>query len=183
MKKSRLGIATIVLLAVVATAAAVVVFSKHQSRSQACTPDKVGEASAATLQASADQLVPPPSGETGNVTAVTDTSATLNGNATPNGEDTQVYFQYGPTTDYGTKTTPVDIGSNGGSAPASAGISSLERSTGYHYQEIIETPTHLLYGSDETFTTHASSSTPPGSTPQPVPVPAIEPEAASPTCR
>jgi hypothetical protein len=132
------------------------------------------EPSIATLEESSNQLVPPPTGSTGNATAITTTTATLHGEAAPNGEDTHAYFQYGTGTDYGTKSTPADIGSTKTAVATSADISGLVSSTTYHYQEIIETPTHLLYGADQIFTTHSSSVLPPSSTPSPTPTPAKE---------
>jgi hypothetical protein len=134
----------------------------------------VDEAPPSALQQSLDQLVPPPTGSTGNATAITDTKATLHGEATPNGEDTQAYFEYGSTIGYGTKTTPVDIGSTGANKPTSAAITGLAPNTAYHYVEIIETPHHLLAGSDQSFTTTAGSSSPSTSTPAPARAPAHE---------
>jgi hypothetical protein len=137
------------------------------------------EPSIATLQESSDRLVPPPTGSTGNATGITTTAATLHGEAIPNGEDAHTYFQYGPTTEYGTTTTPVDVGSANTPVATSAEVSGLEPDTTYHYQEIIETPTHLLYGADATFMTQASAGLPPGSTPVPTPTPAIQPPLGS----
>jgi len=129
----------------------------------------------ATLEESSDRLVPPPTGSTGNATGITTTTATLHGEAIPNGEDTHAYFQYGPTAEYGTTTTPLDVGSMNAPVAISAEIASLEPNTTYHYQEIIETSTHLLYGADETFTTQATPSASPTSTPAPAPIPATQP--------
>ena len=54
---------------------------------------------------------------TGAATAVTPTTATLNGTVDPNGRATTWYFEYGTSTSYGTKTAVKDAGS-GGSAVA-----------------------------------------------------------------
>jgi hypothetical protein len=132
------------------------------------------EPSIATLEESSDLLVPPPTGSTGNATGITTTAATLHGEAVPNGEDTRAYFQYGTGTSYGVSTAPADLGSSKTATPTSADIGGLTPNTAYHYQEIIETPTHLLYGADETFVTHAGSG-PPTSTPPTTQVPATEP--------
>jgi hypothetical protein len=61
-------------------------------------------------------------------------------------------------------------------------LTGLAPGTTYHYQEVIETPTHLLYGADETFTTQAGAGSPPSNTPQPAAVPASEPAAEAHQC-
>jgi hypothetical protein len=133
-----------------------------------------GEPSISTLEQSSNQLVPPPTGSTGNATSITTTAATLHGEITPNGEDTNAYFQYGTSARYGTKTTPVDLGSTNKPRTAAARISGLAPAAIYHYQEIIETPTHLLYGADECFVTSNSHNSLEKSTQRPKAVPASE---------
>jgi hypothetical protein len=143
-------------------------------RSNAAASTSTSEPSIATLNQSADQLVPPPSGSTGNATAITATTATLHGSVTPSGEDTQTYFQYGTSSTYGTKTPPTNHGAGQAPSAIAATITGLSATTTYHYQEIIETPTHLLYGSDECFVTNHSQRDKPTATPSPKLVPATE---------
>ena len=114
------------------------------------------EAPFSSLQQSSDQLVPLRTGSTGNATAITTTTATLHGSVTPHGENTHSYFQYGTSARYGTKTMPVDVGSVNRAVASAAEIVGLAPSMAYHYQVIIETPTHLLYGADECFVTSGS---------------------------
>jgi hypothetical protein len=133
------------------------------------------EASISTLNESSDRLVPPPSGSTGNATDITTSTATLHGQAIPNGEDTHAYFQYGSSTEYGTQSPSVDVGSANATVATSAALVGLAPGVTYHYQEVIETPTHLLYGADQTFTTQSSGGAPPTSTPVPTPTPAVQP--------
>lgn len=132
------------------------------------------EASIQALQESLDALVPPPTGSTSNATFVTDSEATLHGSVTPNREDTQVYFQYGLTADYGKKTVPVDAGSQHKAIPAAVRIIGLTPGTTYHYTESIETLHHLLAGADQCFTTVPSSFSLTADTPVPKPTPALE---------
>ena len=132
------------------------------------------EASPAVLTEALDQLVPPPTGSTGGVTSITATEATLHAEVTPNGEDTQAYFEYGPTTDYGAQTPAFDAGSSNESKPISAVIAGLAPNTTYHYIEVIETSHHMLAGADGSFTTNASGSLSPTSAPGPAPTPAHE---------
>jgi hypothetical protein len=127
-----------------------------------------------TLAEAADALIPPPTGSTGNASAITQSTATVHGSATPAGEQTTASFQYGTTTEYGFKTAPTDLGSAPTPTAASADLTGLAAGTAYHYQEIIETPTHVLYGADEVFSTQAAGGLPPGST-SVTPTPATEP--------
>lgn len=127
-----------------------------------------------TLEESADQLIPPPTGSTGNATNITATSAIVHGDVTPNGEDTRIYFQYGASEEYGSTVGLTDVGSASTADSTATELAGLTPATTYHYQEVIETPTHLLYGADQTFSTQSTSGTPPTSTPSPNPTPARE---------
>ncbi len=109
------------------------------------------------LEQANDQLVPPPTGSTGNATSITSTSATLSGTATANGNATKVSFDYGESTDYGSQTSAVDIGSGSTSSSTSAVISGLKPNTVYHYREVIESLNHLVFATDSSFTTAATT--------------------------
>jgi hypothetical protein len=135
-----------------------------------------------TLAEAADALVPPPSGSTGNATGITEATATLHGEVVPNGEETTVYFQYGRALDYGRETPRMGVGSAHSMVPSSADITGLDPGATYHYQEVIETPTHLLYGADETFTTQDGSAGSTTSTPEPPKAPAVEPAREAEHC-
>jgi hypothetical protein len=184
--RSRLAI--VGLIGLVAVVAAATYALNPSSTALTCTPESphsqaknvegaTGDSSEATssaLQESADALVPPPTGATANAMAITSTSATLHGSATPNGEDTLAYFQYGPSPEYGSKTAPTDVGRTKRAVPDQAQINQLRPATTYHYQQIIETPTHILYGADECFVTGRLPGTGPTSTPSPKLVPATQ---------
>lgn len=145
-----------------------------QASNRSSSGSNVGtEASPQALQESLDQLVPPPTGSTGNATAITDTAATLHGSVAPNGEDTKTYFQYGLTASYGARTPATDAGSQASSA-TSARVSHLVPNTTYHYLETIETEHHLLAGADQCFTTAHNHFAPAKSTPIPPATPAHE---------
>ena len=46
---------------------------------------------------------------TGNATAITSTSATVNGTVNPEGQATTYYFEYGTTTSYGSQTATLFV--------------------------------------------------------------------------
>ena len=98
---------------------------------------------------------------TGNATAVTTSSATsigsttakLSGSVNPNGQPTSWYFQYGPTTSYGSTTSVQNAGSGTHSKNVSSSISGLTPGGAYHFQLVATYPTGPSYGGDQSFTT------------------------------
>ena len=71
---------------------------------------------------------------TGTATAITSTSAKLNGTVNPGGEATSYYFQYGTTTSYGSQTATSPVGSGSANVDVAAPISSLTPNIAYHYR-------------------------------------------------
>jgi hypothetical protein len=84
---------------------------------------------------------------------VQDTSAKLNGSVNPNGQATSVYFEYGTSTGYGTKTAVKSVGSGTGSTGVSASIVGLAASTTYHARLVATNGTGTSTGADVTFAT------------------------------
>ena len=100
--------------------------------------------------------VPPvPSASTLAATNVTYSGAILNGSVNPNGFDTQVYFQYGTTTSYGSTTATQDVGSGNSAGAVTANLSGLSAGTLYHYCLTAINSNGISFGSDQTFTTTA----------------------------
>jgi hypothetical protein len=91
-------------------------------------------------------------------TAITQNSATLNGDINTKGEFVDVNFEYGLTTSYGNSglAAPLNVRSENTLMPVNAAISGLTPNTLYHYR-FIGDPTSsaqaMLYGADMTFTT------------------------------
>ncbi len=91
-------------------------------------------------------------GQTGPVSDVTATTATLNGTVVPDGTATTSHFEYGTSTSYGSTTasaTPTGFSSQ----PTSAHIEGLTPGTTYHYRLDATTADLATTGSDGTFTT------------------------------
>ena len=94
----------------------------------------------------------PPVVITNPATNVASSSATLNGTVDPHGLTTNVHFQYGTTTSYGSTTagqthhgnTYLNVGTN---------ISGLSASTTYHFRIVATNSGGTAYGSDRTFRT------------------------------
>ena len=91
-------------------------------------------------------------GETGPVSDLTATTATLNGTVVPDGTATSSHFDYGTSPSYGSTTalaTPAGLSSQ----PTSAHIEGLTPGTTYHYRLDATTADLATMGSDGTFTT------------------------------
>ena len=85
--------------------------------------------------------------------AVSSIGATLHGSAIPNFADTNVYFQYGPDTNYGTITALQDIGAGTSSIPFSSVLNGLNYSAAYHYRAVGVNSQGSALGGDAMFTT------------------------------
>src|SRR5206468_1943936 len=89
---------------------------------------------------------------TNPATLVTSHSARLNGTVNPHGLSTTVYFQYGRTTGYGSRT-PNQTKTGNNYQNVSANISGLSEGTTYHFRIVGTNTAGTRYGTDRTFTT------------------------------
>ena len=88
-------------------------------------------------------------------TGVTGTGATLNGTVNPNGSSTVYYYQYGPTSSYGSSTATVSAGQGTSVSTAAMTVSGLVSSSTYHSRIVASNAAGSSYGSDQTFATTA----------------------------
>lgn len=95
----------------------------------------------------------PPFVQTTAASAVTSTSATLNGTVNPDNLATTYHFEYGLTTAYGSSTATQSAGSDYAVHPESAAISGLAPGTTYHYRIVATNAIGTSDGADMTFTT------------------------------
>ena len=99
---------------------------------------------------------PPPTVATGVASGITQTGATLNGTANPNGSATLAIFDYGLTTSYGITTSAQALGSGNGAVAIGGGaITGLACNTLYHFRAVANNAGGITFGSDATFTTAA----------------------------
>ncbi|MES2569763.1 MAG: LamG-like jellyroll fold domain-containing protein [Verrucomicrobiota bacterium] len=99
------------------------------------------------------EVGPVPTAVTLIAESVSTSGATLKGSANPNGATTQVFFQSGLTTSYGSSTSPQTIGSGSDAVSFSALLGSLAPRTLYHYRAVAVNSAGTVYGEDQTFTT------------------------------
>ena len=107
------------------------------------------------LPASAALAAGPPAATTGAASAITRSTATLNGTVDPNGSSVRWYFEYGTTTAYGLTSGGEDAGDGDGEVPVAAGLQGLSPGTTYHYRLIATNADGGAQGADRTFRTAA----------------------------
>lgn len=95
----------------------------------------------------------PPLAYTGYVEQITISSAILKAKIDPEGLATQYYFEYGPTTDYGSQTPPASAGSGTAEAKFVQGVTGLEPYSIYHFRVVASSSAGITYSADGTFTT------------------------------
>jgi hypothetical protein len=115
-------------------------------------------AAAGACSSSSPQYCPTPTVTTGSATAVTTTSATLNGTVNTGGAATNCIFGYGTTNKYGKGSTVLAIPANNTSTvTVSEPISSLSPGTTYHFELVCGNAGATGFGGDKTLTTTSSS--------------------------
>jgi hypothetical protein len=101
-----------------------------------------------------------PSVSTNAASSITNTSALLNGQINANGNDTTVYFEYGPTTTYGTVFAGnPSVVTGTAAASVTYSLAGLTPNTTYHYRAYGSNAIARVNGADSSFTTRKSSST------------------------
>jgi len=101
--------------------------------------------------------------QTGPVSGIKPSEATLTGSLTPNGTDAHYDFELGASASYGEKTPSVDAGSAKEAVAAKALLTTLTPNTTYHYRLTATNSFGTTEGADAHFTT----SGPPQILPQP----------------
>ena len=97
-----------------------------------------------------------PSVTTLDATAVTSTTATLNGIINPNGLSSMYHFEWGTTVSYGNSTTTASAGSGTTNVAVSANLSGLSSGTTYHFRLVGVNSDGTTNGNDMTFTPSAA---------------------------
>jgi PKD domain len=118
------------------------------------------ESSGSPLSFTTLEAATAPLAETFAAVGITQTSATLKGDANAHGETTSCHFEYGTTTAYGTSVPcPVAPGSGRSNVEESLPVAGLSPGTTYHFQLVAENGTFgKTLGGDKQFTTAAETS-------------------------
>ncbi len=99
------------------------------------------------------QAYAPAAPATGAASAVTGTTAVLNGAVDPAGASAEVSFQFGATNAYGQTTAAQPIGPQNGATPFAAQLSGLAPATTIHYRAVARSDFAVTVGADQTLTT------------------------------
>lgn len=113
--------------------------------------------SSAGTTAPASAAASPPSATTGSPSGGGPSSEMLTGTVNPNGQSTTYYFQYGPTTSYGTQTSPASAGSGSTPVAVHTEIFGLTPNATYHYRLVATNPSGTTNGADQAFTTTSNN--------------------------
>jgi len=94
-----------------------------------------------------------PSVTTSAASKITSTTVQLNGSINPSNGPTAYWFQYGPTTSYGSFTPTNMLGVVSGTASVSVALSGLAQLSGYHYSLVATNIAGMVTGADMLVTT------------------------------
>jgi subtilisin family serine protease len=110
-----------------------------------------------TPLAETSDLSKPPTVTTKSASDVASTNATLKGSINPNSSETTYQFEYGTTTEYGSKApaSPKSTGSGTSPVEVSEKIEGLAPETTYHFRLVATNTKGTTKGEDQTFTTTA----------------------------
>ncbi len=104
-----------------------------------------------TTAASSGASKPAVASSTASVTG--DNSATLSSSINPNGAATTLFFEYGPTSAYGSATANQSLSSGTSFVTRTASLTGLVPGTTYSYRVVATNSAGTTYGPDGTFTT------------------------------
>jgi hypothetical protein len=105
----------------------------------------------------ADEFVPPPTAVTGDASAVTAFTATLNGTVNPNTVASSYHFEWGPTAAYGSSSPEIDVGAGSAEVGTAWALEGLSPSTTYHFRIVATNRGGTVAGADATYTTRPAS--------------------------
>ncbi|HEY6889965.1 MAG TPA: hypothetical protein VI300_19345, partial [Solirubrobacter sp.] len=88
--------------------------------------------------------------------AVSDSVGSVTGTVDSRGNDTQVVFEYGPTTAYGSTSAPMTVGAGTGAAAVTVALAGLAPGTTYHVRLRATNEEGTATGADTTFATPAA---------------------------
>jgi len=96
-----------------------------------------------------------PSVQTMPASALTQTSATLNGVANPKGTSTSAWFEFGFSTNYGFVTSPRALGNADANTTFSETLTTLIPGFGYHFRAVASNSFGVGFGADQSLTAAA----------------------------
>lgn len=101
-----------------------------------------------------------PNPTTNSATNTSQTSATLNANVAANGSATDVWFEWGTTAAYGSRTRSQDIGTSSNGVAVADALTGLAPGQTYHYRAVAKNSIGTKAGADQAFATSAPAASP-----------------------
>jgi hypothetical protein len=95
----------------------------------------------------------PPAVQTGAAQVVTVSGATVTGSVDPRGRSTTWWFEFGTSTNYGSRTPSKSAGSRSGALAVGASLAGLKAATTYHFRLVASSDAGRTSGADQTFAT------------------------------
>ncbi len=106
-----------------------------------------------------------PTAITNSAVSPTDTTAIVNGSVNPKGSFTSYWYEYGKTSELGSKTSTQTMGSGFVTIQAPGYITNLTKNTTYYFKLVAENQNGRVAGSQYTFKTTEGTPAPLGSAP------------------
>lgn len=100
---------------------------------------------------------PAPFAYSGGAAPRAETTARLTGWVNPRNNETTYYFEYGPTTSYGTTLQSSSAGGGEEQLPVSAELDGLTPGATYHFRLVAESAAGTTHGDDRAFTTRTAA--------------------------
>jgi hypothetical protein len=110
-------------------------------------------AGVAIAAVSADAAMKAPAVATGGASAITGTSAAVQGTVNPNGQATTYFFQFGATRSYGSQTATGNAGSGATKVKVTGTLTGLAPATTYHYRLVASNASGTTFGGDHALKT------------------------------
>jgi len=115
-------------------------------------PDSTTTKVTATTTSTAVVVAQAPAVQTGDASAITANTVTLEGTVAPNGDTTTYHFDYGKTPDYGLSTADGELSGND-VVPVTVDLDNLTPNAEYHYRLVAANSVDIVEGLDATFNT------------------------------
>ena len=100
----------------------------------------------------------PPSMRTGSAGSVTGSSAILSGTINPKGRSSRVWFEFGTSTSYGSRTSVQDAGFGSSDRTVTSTLNGLRIGTRYHFRIVGQSDAGRVHGADSSFRTSSAPS-------------------------
>jgi hypothetical protein len=165
MNKTAGVLGWVIVIIIIIGAGLYLVSKNMPSPYMTAAPSNAVVTSVAPVSANPTSSAGVPTVTTSSSVAPTDTTVVLTGSVVPNGAFTNYWYEYGPTSSLGLKTTIENVGSGYMSIPTPGYITGLSANTSYYYRLAAQNGFGTVYGSQYSFDTTQGNPPPTGGAP------------------